>query len=44
MFVRMKQRYASWGLQTMGSPRTLNDVLMMIGTPVIRSNSVMRSW
>ena len=43
MFVRMKHRYASWGVQTMGSPRTLNEVLMTIGTPVIFSNSRMRS-
>ena len=29
MLVRMKQVYASWGVQTIGSPRTLNEVLMM---------------
>ena len=27
--------YASRGVQTIGSPRTLNDVLMTTGTPVI---------
>jgi hypothetical protein len=30
-----KQRAASSGLQTIGSPRTLNDVLISTGQPVI---------
>ena len=37
MFVRMKHRYASSGLQTIGSPRTLNEVLMMTGQPYFSS-------
>ena len=36
MSVRMKQRYASSGVQTIGSPRTLNDVLTITGQPVRR--------
>ena len=32
--VRMKQRYASSSVHTIGSPRTLNDVLTMTGQPV----------
>ena len=43
MWVRMKQRYASAGEQTMGSPRTLNDVFTRTGQPVSDSNSRMRS-
>jgi len=35
----MKHRYASWGVQTIGSPRTLNDVLMITPYPVRRLNS-----
>ena len=34
MFVRMKHRYASCGVHTIGSPRTLKLVLITIGTPV----------
>ena len=34
MCVRMKQRYASAGVQTIGSPRTLNDVLTTTAHPV----------
>ena len=43
MLVRMKQRYASSGVHTIGSPRTLNDVLTSTGQPVRRSNAVIRS-
>src|SRR5688572_7358031 len=42
--VRMKQRYASDGLHTIGSPRTLNDVLTSTPQPVRRSNSVSNAW
>ena len=35
----MKQRYASSGVQTIGSPRTLNDVLTMTGQPVACLNA-----
>jgi hypothetical protein len=33
--VRMKHRYASCGVQTIGSPRTLKEVLTMTGHPVL---------
>src|SRR5207247_3339944 len=36
MLVRMKQRNASSGVQTMGSARQLNDVFTMTGQPVRR--------
>ena len=39
MCVRMKQAYASAGVQTIGSPRTLNDVLTMTPQPVRLSNA-----
>ena len=39
MLVRMKQRYACSGVQTIGSPRTLNEVLMITGQPVCSSNA-----
>ena len=41
MCVRMKQRYASSGVQTIGSPRTLNDVFTTTGQPVSDSNASM---
>ncbi len=41
--VAMKQRNASAGVQTIGSPRTLNEVLTSTGTPVLRSNASIRS-
>jgi hypothetical protein len=34
MLVRMKAAIASIGLQTIGSPRTLKDVLTITGQPV----------
>src|SRR5205809_5069000 len=43
MWVRMKQRYASAGVQTIGSPRTLNEVFTRTAQPVRRSNSLRRS-
>ncbi len=39
MWVRMKHRWASCGVQTIGSPRTLNEVFTSTGQPVSRSNS-----
>ena len=39
----MKQRYASSGVQTIGSPRTLNDVLTMTGQPVARFTAAARA-
>src|SRR5205823_7465806 len=42
--VRMKQRYASSGVQTIGSPRTLNDVFTTTGQPVRDSNARMSAW
>jgi len=39
----MKQRKASSRLQTIGSPRTLNDVLTITGQPVRRSKASMMS-
>src|SRR5436190_3900183 len=40
MWVRMKHRYASSGVQTLGSPRTLNDVVTTTGQPVRSRNAV----
>ena len=33
--VRIKHLYASWGVHTIGSPRTLNEVLINVGQPVL---------
>ena len=43
MWVRMKHRYASAGVQTIGSPRTLNEVLTTTPQPVSCSNALIRS-
>jgi len=43
MRVRMKQRKALSGVQTMGSPRTLKLVLMMTGQPVRSSKALIVS-
>src|SRR5437588_12881829 len=42
--VRMKQRYASTGVQTIGSPRTLNEVLTRTAHPVLASNALSNRW
>src|SRR5437763_63058 len=42
--VPMKQRNASVGEHTMGSPRTLNEVLTTTGQPVRRLNSERSAW
>ncbi len=39
----MKQAYASRGLQTIGSPRTLNEVFTSTGHPVRASNATSRA-
>src|SRR5688572_17263378 len=43
MCVRMKHWYASAGVHTIGSPRTLNEVLTITAHPVRDSNSLIRS-
>ena len=42
--VPMKQRQASSGVQTMGSPRTLKLVFTNAGQPVCARNAVSRAW
>ena len=42
--VRMKQRQASSGVQTIGSPRTLNDVLTTTGQPVLALKAERIAW
>ena len=39
MWVRMKHRYASSGVQTIGSPRTLNEVFTSDRTPGQRART-----
>ena len=40
--VPMKHRNASFGVQTIGSPRMLKDVLMRMGVLVILKNSLIK--
>jgi len=42
--VRVKQRHASSGDMTIGSPRTLNDVLTTTGQPVLSLNAERIAW
>ena len=44
MSVPMKQRKASAGVQTMGSPRTLKLVFTMTGQSVVALNALSSAW